>query len=131
MLLGDSTYVNANLTNTTLRENDIGLYAHYADNVALSNCVVDSNSTYGIHCEYSDVSIKGSTIQYNDIGIYCDYSSHATISDNTIKHQSSAAIKCDHGSCPAIEWNLITDNQGGIFAMNNANPDIGHSSGGS
>jgi hypothetical protein len=131
-ILCDECASTTTITDTDLSGNStFGIKVDGVDGVLIESCELISNSATAIVCNDASTDITDCLINYNNIGILCDNYSHATISENTIKHQNYAAIKCDHGSCPVIERNTITNNGGGIFALNNANPDIGHASGGS
>ncbi|MHC4361905.1 MAG: C25 family cysteine peptidase, partial [Planctomycetota bacterium] len=130
--IGDSMTVYAEIVDCELTSNDIGLKAYRTSDVTVDSCVIDSNATDGIYClDDASINIEDNTIRYNTIGIYCNDYSDATIKDNIIRYNTAGgAIKCDDYSHAVIEGNVITSNKVGIAALNNASPDIGHTSGG-
>jgi parallel beta-helix repeat protein len=128
----DSLAVSADIDSCFFYSNETGIMAYLTSDVSVTNSVIDSNSTNGIYCLYqASIDIEDNTIRYNTIGIYCNDYSDATIKDNTIRYNTAGgAIKCDDYSHAVIEGNVITSNKVGIAAVNNASPDIGHTSGG-
>jgi parallel beta-helix repeat protein len=151
--LGDSLTASAVIDDCDLKKNDTGLWVYETSDVEVTGCVIDSNTTNGIYCDdrahitIEDNKVRnnttgifcydqsyariqdGNVIRNNTTGILCDYYSHAQITDGNVIRYNSFGIKCDDYSDPRVEGNTITSNNNGVFAANNADPDLGHSGG--
>lgn len=116
----------AALDGCTIKNNDSGILAIGTDQVEVTSCLIDSNTTNGIYCvDDSDITIEDNTISHSSAGVFCLNNSNPTIADSNWVKNNSIGIKCDGGSSPLIRLNKISNNAVGISALNGAAPDVG------
>jgi hypothetical protein len=116
----------AKLEGCTIKNNDTGVLAIATDQVEVTDCLVDSNTTSGIYCVGgADITVTDNTISHSSAGVFCLNNSHATVADNNWVKNNSIGIKCDGGSSPLVRRNKISDNAVGISAINDAAPNVG------
>ncbi len=160
-LYGVALYKDSKLdaTRTTFDGNDIGLYLSreteswvkgtvydctFTDNgdgiwiddvgdssVAVDKCTIDDNTTNGIYVEDDGgVTIKRSTITNNTIGVY-SYGSNPEIRSHNVIQYNNAGVKCDNYSVAVVESSTVNNNTNAFAVINDADPDLGHATGGS
>ncbi len=99
--------------------------------VVVDDCVIDENTTNGVYIEGSgDVEITRNEITNNTIGVNSYGSSPSIRSRNVIRY-NAGGIKCDDFSTAVVESCTVTNNTNAFAVLNDANPDLGHETGGS
>ncbi len=102
----------------------------YDSSVVVDDCFLDDNVTSGIYVEGSgDVLITRNEITNNTIGIY-SYESNPSIRSKNVIQYNAGGIKCDNFSTAVVESCTVNNNANAFAIINDANPDLGHSTGG-
>ena len=122
-----SQSVGATIDSCTIRKNDIGIEAVILD-CAITDCVIDSNSTAGVYSILADPSIRGTTISNSAVGVSFYYYSEGTVTDATRVTDNATGIKCEVSSTPVVESTLIADNSVGIAVLTGVESDLGDAS---
>lgn len=99
--------------------------------VVVDDCVIDDNTTSGIYIQDDgDITISRNEITNNTIGVYSYGGTPAIRSKNVIQYNTDG-VKCDDFSTAVVESCTVNNNMHAIEVVNDANPDIGHATGGS
>jgi len=127
------SWVMATVRDCSFTGNGDGVWVEnvYDSSVVIDNCLIDNSTTNGVYVEGpGDVAITRNTITNNVIGVY-SYESNPMIRSCNSIHYNTGGVKCDNFSTAAVESSTVTNNTNGIAVVNDANPDLGHQSGGS
>ena len=115
----------ATVDSCTIDNSDIGVTVIFSAPPVISHCTIDSSTTNGIYATAgSHIDIENNTISNGDVGVFLYANSHATIESSNWIKDNDTGIKCDD-SDPVIRLSKISDNDVGISALNDADPDVG------
>jgi len=103
---------NVTVKNSSLINNDVGLYFYKTNNSKIENVITSNNNNYGIYLKYSNNTILANNYAVNNgYGINVEYSYNISLLNNTVSFNANG-IGFSHSNDSNLQRNVASNNYG-------------------